>query len=284
MNKNELIQLRNGWLQQASRDLSTRLIDFMEKNRLNEAELADILALDVNQIRGMLNGAQNVTLLEFATLLIATGNVLRIEPVSESPFARGARPAAQPQRGSQRGPQRDANGRFVSSRQRQSAPSRGQQMCPPMPPMGGRMPMGGMMPPMPPMGGQPMPYPMPPMGDLSEQFGGMPGIHPSAPQQQPQPMANAATEFDSMKRSDLVKIVEDNHWNGEIDLENANRVQIIAFLESKNQQQRQQPVAEEQPMPQMEGNVSQMAQAIIAELANNPQMLQQIMGQMSQQR
>lgn len=272
MNKNELISLRNNWLQQASRDLSSRLIDFMEVNRLNEAQLADILALDVNQIRNMLNGAQNVTLLEFATLLIATGNVLRIEPISASPFAQqhgmpsNPRLAANPRSRSvgRKQPQRDANGRFMPRDARGGVPSGAY----PMPPMGGM--------PMPPMGGMPM-------GNLSEQFGGMPGVAPVAPQTEETRVNDE--QWDDLGKNELSNIIRQNHWDGEIDLNRANRSQMIAFLESKTSAT--QTMVEENTQtlaPSDEGSISQMAQAIAAQLASNPQMVQQIMASMQPQR
>lgn len=251
----QLIEMRNQWLQMARTDLRNQVINFMEANRINEAELANVLALNVESVRAMLNASRDITLQEFATLLIATDNVLEIKPVSQTPLAnrQGVRPT--PNRGSKT-PQRDANGRFVKRGDRH------------MPPMGG-MPMGGGYPmppmdgnghPMPPMGGMPMP----PMGDM---FGGMPGI--STPKPSEPTDARTSIEFDGMTRPDLIDEICNNGWESEIDLARATRSQLISFLESKK------TVATEEV--ETEGDDDSSIDAIARGLAdvakNNPAML-----------
>lgn len=275
MNKNEFVSMRTQWLQMASADLNEKIITFMEQNGMNEAQLADALALNVSDVRNMLNNSGELSLKAFASLLIATGNVIEIKPFNAA-MMHGMGRAPQPTMGGRRGvaspkpntPKRDAHGRFVPK-----------GMMPPMPmspdgrPM--PMPMGGM-----PMGAPGQPYPTP--QNMSDMFGGMPmppqfSQHhqqqpqsaPVAPQHQP-----VGSVFDSMSREQLVDEVLKHNWESEIDMVRANRSQIIAFLESKQQPQQQQSVQTEQPT--QNGNISEFAQMIANELQSNPQLLQKL--------
>lgn len=263
MTKNDFVTMRTQWLQQANADLNEKIINFMEHEQLNEAQLADVLALNVTDVRNMLNNTGELSLKAFASLLIATGHIIEIKPVTAS-MMRGMghhAPHPQPNHNTNRPsvskpamPKRDAHGRFVPKGN-------------PMPMGGGRIPSGM------PMGG-PVPYPSP--SEMSHMFGGMP-----MPQQfaQPQQQTSAPTDapvginLDSLNREQLVDEILKNHWDSEIDLIRATRPQIIAFLESKQQPQQQSVVETEQPQ---NGNVSAFAEMIANELKNNPQLLQKL--------
>lgn len=195
MNKNEFLSIRNGWLSEAAKDLRNRVTDFMRKNGVREAQLADILGLGTNSVRKMLNGRANeLTLEEFASVLIASGHMLQIVPVGATPFAKGGHRAPMPHPTAQ--PTRDARGRFA---RREEVPQ----------PQFGGQPMGGGM------------FPTP------EEVRGM----VAEAEQQPEEMPT----FDAMSRAELVNFVRENGWENEIDLVLADREQIIAFLESKTQ-------------------------------------------------
>lgn len=240
----QLVSMRNQWLQQARQDLRNQIINFMEQNRTNEHELANVLALNVDSVRAMLNGTRDITLNEFATLLIATDNVLEIKPVSQSPLAHGRMPQ-QPPRGQRNAPKRDSNGRFAK---------RGGAM-PPMPPMGGGYPM-------PPMGGMPMGAPA-----EEDLFGGMPLVgKENTDEAQP-----TSTEFDNMTRPQMIDMICGNGWDQEIDIARATRSQLISFLESKKE-----TPAEE--TADSDGSIDAIAKGLADLAKSNPAMMDALKG------
>ena len=117
MNRNQLTQTRNGWLQQAGQDLIEKMNAFMRQNGLSQRQAAQELGLSETDVRNIVNGnAGAVSLTGFATLLIVNGLALAIQPVSETPMGRGMRPMAQPQQrqaAPAAAPVRDSRGRFV---------------------------------------------------------------------------------------------------------------------------------------------------------------------------
>lgn len=129
MNRTQLTQTRNGWLQQAGQDLAQKMNTFMRQNGLSQRQAAQELNLSESDIRNLVNGnAGAVSLAAFATVLIVNGLALAIQPVAETPMGQGMRPMAQPQQrqATPSAPLRDARGRFV----------RGGAPVPPPPPTG----------------------------------------------------------------------------------------------------------------------------------------------------
>lgn len=250
-NREELLQCANAWVGQAKADIRNQIVNFIQTSGTSEDELAYALGISRNELISIIETNNDISLLTFSKLLIATDNVLEIKPLSESPLAnapRGAMPhhnTTQP---------RDQFGRFAPKR---NIPRGG--MTPPRP-MGG-MPMGGMMPPIDPRTGRPLPpppgYPMP-NGDMGQQpphFGGMPGMgrrmqRVTAPQSEPQMMVGGEqplSDLASLSRNDLVQIISDNFWNGEIDVEEASKSNLIEFITSKRSRSTTRTVAQPQP-------------------------------------
>ena len=114
MNRQILLSASSEWVRQAKNDIRNRMMQFMQEVNTSRSELAYALAISEAELAQILDGNGEITLTTFAKLLIATGNVLEIKPVEESPLAmeNGAPvpPAEQPQDPPQR-PQPEALGR-----------------------------------------------------------------------------------------------------------------------------------------------------------------------------
>ena len=258
MNKTELNQMVNGWVNQCASDIRNRINDFTHRMGISCDTLARDLNLDGGRLNRMMRGGTDITVTELATLLIAAGLILEIKPFTAMPNgARGGVPTPPKTNTPRNTPKRDASGRFM------------RKGAAPMPPMGGMpMPMGGPrtpMPsplqmggmPMPPMGGMPMGgYPMPPMSE----DGGV-----NANQTPEVGVAN----FDSMDRNQLVDEIINNNWDSEIDLVRATREQLISFLEHKTANVSK--AANETDAP-AEMSASEMGSMIAEQLKNNPEM------------
>lgn len=232
ISKEELLQCANAWVNQAKADIRNQIVNFIQTSGTSEDELAYALGISRNELISIIETNNEITLTTFAKLLIATDNVLEIKPLSESPLAHAPRGTMPHQNMPQRpnAPQpRDNHGRF--------APRRGAMPTPPM---------GGMMPPIDPRTGRPLPpppgYPMPNRGEqMPPRFGGMPGMsrrmqRPVAPQPAPQMMVGGEqplNDLASLSRAELAQIIADNFWDGEIDVEEASKSNLINFITSK---------------------------------------------------
>lgn len=259
-NKRELLAIASQWMSQAANDLRTKTIEFIETSGVSEAELSDILGITMNEVEQILNGSGDIKLSTFAKILIATDNAIEIKPVGNTPLSRQKQP-------------RNSRGQFMPRNPRQMPKMReGMPMPPmmdgyPMPPMReGESPMiDGM--PMPPFGEG---MPMPPMHN---RFGGMPGMErrmrrAKQEQQMPKPQEEQELQLDSLSRKELVSIVRENGWDGEVDLEDMGRGEIIDFLTDKSMAQEQ---VEQQPQTRCTEE-SKIAKMIEEELQRNPQL------------
>lgn len=275
--KEELLQCANAWVNQAKADIRNQIVNFIQTSGTSEDELAYALGISRNELISIIETNNEITLSTFAKLLIATDNVLEIKPLNESPLAnapRGTMPRPNaPKR--QAAPQpRNNFGQF--------APRRG--MTPP-PPMGG-MPMGGMMPPIDPRTGRPLPpppgYPMPNGGEqMPPRFGGMPGMsrrmqRPAAPQPAPQMMVGGEqplNDLASLSRAELAQIIADNFWDGEIDVEEASKSNLINFITSKRTRStaQTQRVVPTQPVEALGADANEAVRADVPEDASMAQ-------------
>ena len=79
--REELIMASNQWLNVAMKDLKNQMISFINKNGTSEEELADALAISIEDVENILNESGTISLLTFAKLLIATENVIEIKPL-----------------------------------------------------------------------------------------------------------------------------------------------------------------------------------------------------------
>ena len=265
-NRRELESVAAQWTARAKNDLRNQMIAFIEQNGTNEGELADALAISVDEIDQILNGNGEISLSTFAKILIATDNVIEIKPAE-----------------------------FM--KQHGFQPQRGRM---PMPPMGeGRMarrPMGGGFPMPTPQDGYPLPpmgegFPMPPMGEeMPPRFGGMPGVRmPKAKKNTPNRLPNGRfapknaqqtqvqrvrldeIDFDELGRNELCNIIAQNHWDSEIDLNQAKRGELIEFLNYKMTQPQAQV-----PTEMEDDENTRIGRMLAEEVARNPHLKEMV--------
>lgn len=273
--RRELEAIAAQWTNRAKTDLRNQMIEFIERHGTNEVELADALAISLDEIDQILNGNGEISLSTFAKLLIATDNVIEIKPAAMMP-QRGRMPRV-PQGGY---PLPQWGGRTPQDSEMEDEMPQGRRPMPrgrgemPFPPMGEGMPM-------PPMGGMPFP----PMGEeMPPRFGGMPGMNKkinkikqerlpngrfapkNAPKASLQRVRLDELELDELGKNELADIIRQNHWETEIHPD-AKRGEMIEFLNYKMSQ----PVAE-QAMSQENGETEneKIARMLAEEVARNP--------------
>lgn len=264
-NRRELEAVAAQWTNRAKNDLRNQMIAFIEANGTNEGELADALAISVDEVDQILNGNGEISLSTFAKILIATDNVIEIKPAALMPrHAMGNMPMTE---------------RRMPRGNRGEAPRGGY----PMPPMGGM--------PFPPMGEIPEGFPMPPMGEEMPRFGGMPGMQPKKAKKQtatPNRLPNGRfapknaqtpnmqcvrldeIDFDELGRNELCNIIAQNHWDSEIDLNQTKRGELIEFLNWKMTQ------PEAQEPTNMDDENARIASMLAEEVARNPHLKEMV--------
>ena len=208
-NTEELLQAAEAWLQQGVDDLRQHIEDFMRTENVSVEDLANALALNVEEINAVLEGnVDGVSLRTFAHVLIANGLALAIQPVVETPVQHFG------------GPQFGTNRRGFM----------------PPPPPGFRPAMG---------------RPMPHMGGAPRGQAGQPVVpqEPHAVEAPQTPLRNARGQFMPRQQRGAAPVTNDpymrltvdalrdiitrNHWNYEIDINTANRQEMIDFLKNK---------------------------------------------------
>ena len=86
MDKEQLIYAANGWAERAKDDISELLWKFMEETGLESSDLAEMFDTDEDEILDILYGDCEISMLTLAKLIIATGSVLEIKPIEETPL------------------------------------------------------------------------------------------------------------------------------------------------------------------------------------------------------
>jgi hypothetical protein len=219
MNKQLLHQSANAWVEQAKRDIASKIREFSNESGISLPQMANDLGIDINELNNILNGGVP-SMKTFAILMIASGIVMELKPVEESQFA-PAMGGGFPMPG---GAPMPPMGQHRPGRPAQPAPSifddfhRQPAPEPVAAPIQQPRAANGQFRPWPKnRQGAPMPGAMP-----------MPGMPPIGGQQRP-PFAN-------MGREELVQIVRQHLWHNEIDLANVSREQLVRFLEDKDRQ------------------------------------------------
>ena len=271
-NRRELEAITAQWVNRAKNDLRNQMIEFIEANGTNEVELADALAISLDEIDQILNGNGEISLSTFAKILVATDNVIEIKPAAMMP-QRGRMPQGgypMPPMGEEM----TQRGRMPQGRR--PMPQMGDM---PFPPMGEGMQM-------PPMGGMPFP----PMGEeMPPRFGGMPGMNKKinkikqerlpngrfAPKNAPkaglQRVRLDELELDELGKNELLDIIRQNHWDSEIHAE-AKRGELIDFLNWKIENQ---DASEMNEAPQDDEN-AKIARMLAEEVARNPHLKEMV--------
>lgn len=81
--RRELENLANQWMKHAMTDLRRQLVNFIEQNGTDDAELAYALTVPTEEIQNILNGSGSVELSTFAKVLIGTDNAVIIKPLTQ---------------------------------------------------------------------------------------------------------------------------------------------------------------------------------------------------------
>ena len=247
MNRQILQHSASEWVRQAKNDIRNKITEFMNEVNTSRTELAYALAISEGELAQILEGNGEITLSTFAKLLIATGNVLEIKPIEESPLA-------------------IENGAPVM-------PENGMRM-PPMP-HGRPMRRPGSMPPPPPglfdevgRPGAPAPAMRQPR-DASGRFRPWPRNPQPAPQPAPSPASEQQPNFAAMEREKLVDIIQNKLWDSEIDVESASHEQLVRFLEDKDRRRNELRASRQGGIP-IDPSVVQLKDKIKDTLAKNP--------------
>ena len=256
--REELIMASNQWLNVAMKDLKNQMISFINKNGTSEEELADALAISIEDVENILNESGTISLLTFAKLLIATENVIEIKPLKVAQKMMGDMRHFQEMfgdRNERQQPQRGRRGIPVTTEEdmrhfQETFDSRNERQQPqrttrgvPVPTeeemkqhfqemFGGRnerqQPQRG-------RGNMPRPTEeeMRRFQEMQNEdyvpFGGMPLSKRKKPNQKPLDMV----ELDELGKIELSDIIHMNKWDDEIDVSHSKRSDIINFINSK---------------------------------------------------
>ena len=256
--REELIMASNQWLNVAMKDLKNQMISFINKNGTSEEELADALAISIEDVENILNESGTISLLTFAKLLIATENVIEIKPLKVAQKMMGDMRHFQEMfgdRNKRQQPQRGRRGITVPTEEdmrhfQETFDSRNERQQPqrttrgvPVPTeeemkqhfqemFGGRnerqQPQRG-------RGNMPRPTEeeMRRFQEMQNEdyvpFGGMPLSKRKKPNQKPLDMV----ELDELGKIELSDIIHMNKWDDEIDVSHSKRSDIINFINSK---------------------------------------------------
>ena len=256
--REELIMASNQWLNVAMKDLKNQMISFINKNGTSEEELADALAISIEDVENILNESGTISLLTFAKLLIATENVIEIKPLKVAQKMMGDMRHFQEMfgdRNERQQPQRGRRGIPVPTEEdmrhfQETFDSRNERQQPqrttrgvPVPTeeemkqhfqemFGGRnerqQPQRG-------RGNMPRPTEeeMRRFQEMQNEdyvpFGGMPLSKRKKPNQKPLDMV----ELDELGKIELSDIIHMNKWDDEIDVSHSKRSDIINFINSK---------------------------------------------------
>ena len=193
--REELIMASNQWLNVAMKDLKNQMISFINKNGTSEEELADALAISIEDVENILNESGTISLLTFAKLLIATENVIEIKPLKVAQKMMGDMRHFQEMFGDRNERQQPQRGRGNMPRPTEEEMRRFQEM----------------------------------QNEDYVPFGGMPLSKRKNPNQKPLDMV----ELDELGKIELSDIIHMNKWDDEIDVSHSKRSDIINFINSK---------------------------------------------------
>jgi predicted XRE-type DNA-binding protein len=276
-NREELLQVANSNAAQMKNHLRMAVRSFLEAQHVSPDDLAYVLGISGNEMRQILEGDGNVTVDVLSKLLVATDMAVEIKPVRNTPL--GAYGPGMPRSGGRPGPGGipvDENGR-------------------PLPPPPG-FPFAGDF-----MGGSaPRPIrrreeraandmrevPMETTGPARDAHGRFVKKNAAAPRARQAATQHAPIDnpYISLPRQELVNIIRNNIWDGEIDVERATIQQLSDFVANKERIMRERserPATRQQEatQPTNNGGVNefiQMLQNMAEEAQNNPALMDAI--------
>lgn len=206
-NKRQLVSEARMWMAIAANDLRSKVESFVEEVGTSAEELADALSVDVDEVEKMLEGnIDDLKLDTFAKLLIGTNNIIEIKPLNEMPNM--------PNMPNFGGMPHMPIGRFG-----QPIPNFGQQ----------RAPRNVRPQEMPTMEGEPSPF------ATRKPKKTTPNRLPNgrfAPKATKRVRLDEMT-LDTLTRQNLIDIINQNRWGGEIDIDELRRSDLIDFINHK---------------------------------------------------
>lgn len=252
-NREELLQIAGSNANMLKSHLRKAVSEFLKAQRVSPDELAYVLGLTGAEMKQIIEGNGNITVDALSKLLVATDMAVEIKPVKQTPL--GAYGKGMPRSGGFPGPNGipvDENGRIM-----------------PPPPgfphpgfMGARGPVrrreeraaDNM-----------QEVPMETTGPVRDSRGrfvkktpGAAGRRVSAtqrPQTQPQAQVQA-NPYIGLGDAELVNIIRQNIWDGEIDVNNSTHEQLAEFVAMKERIMRERS---ENPQPQAQPQTEQSA-------------------------
>jgi len=222
MNKNILKKLASDWVVMAQEDIKGKIMSLLRETSATVSDLAECLDVQEVELHRIISnrGVADLSLNTFAKLLIASGNVLEIRPVTEiPPCCHGmqqmndipqAPQSDEPHRRNMGGmrtdvpPMRSQHGiddiideefEAMFGRRRQETPHPREQMRAPV---------------------------------ERERREENPTPQPQQERRQPE------NPFEAKSRAELVDIVRQHLWDTEIDCANAHKNELVAFLSEKD--------------------------------------------------
>lgn len=279
-NREELIQVAGNNANQMKSHLRKAVSDFLHTQRVTPEELAYVLGITNNEMKQILEGDANVTVDTLSKLLVATDLVVEIKPIRNTPL--GGYSRNMPRSGGFPGP----NGIPVDENGRPLPPPPGFPSFP-----------GGF----PPRGAQPredrQEVPMETTGpkrDAHGRFVKKSATAGSAHRHEPSPAAPTqapANSYAAMPDVELINIIRQNIWDGEINTDTATHQQLAEFVANKERimrerqaQPTQEPRATEHPREAHIGGDSKsdlnkflgMLANIAKEAQDNPELMDTI--------
>lgn len=232
-----LQSLASDWTRMAKNDIRTKIIEFMNEVDTTPRELAYALAISEGELEQILNGNGEFTLSTFAKLLIATGNALEIKPIEQTPIGnynnmeRRGIPMPPPLHETLERPRpavRTEQRNNMFNREHEQRPLNENRHMP-------HAPFENM---------PPFPHHFQMEDFDEEELENEMTDHTQQPRDsrgrfQPFPRREEAprqpqSKFAAMDRPQLVKIIEDNLWDSEIDTHRVTKDALVKFLEAKD--------------------------------------------------
>ena len=226
MNRQKLQSLASEWVRLAKNDIRHQVIEFMEGNDTNPRNLAYILGISEGEMSQILEGNGEITLTTFAKLLIATGHALEIKPIGETPIGTYDNVPSEPMHQ----PRPNIFERHNTNCPHFTRPTRSfdeDEMFEDFPSMDDEIP------------------------SFEEFCREMDKKRKVAKTQQPRdehgrfmpktPIHDVpkkpkmpTSPFETMSRSELEKIIRERLWDTEIDIEDAEKAELVEFLDEKD--------------------------------------------------
>lgn len=232
-NREELLQVARNNANQLKAHLRAAVSSFLRTQNVTPEELAYVLGISNEEMQTILSGEGNIGVDALSKLLVATDMAVEIKPIRQTPL--GAYGKNMPR-----------SGGFPGGRGGVPVGPDG-QVLPPPPGFAG-MP-GGM------FGGAPqgerrVEVPMETTGPVRDSRGRFVRKRKPATQGQPAPAprpAAPANPYMNIGDAELVNIIRQNIWDGEIDLNHATHEQLAAFVANKERIMRERSEAPAAP-------------------------------------